>query len=67
MTRARCRTSKARRFRAAWCRSRCCWFAYYRQQLMPVTVFGVSFHLTVLLFAASGSLMISKTLHVPKP
>jgi CDP-diacylglycerol--serine O-phosphatidyltransferase len=42
-------------------------FAYYRQQLMPVTVFGVSFHLTVLLFAASGSLMISKTLHVPKP
>jgi CDP-diacylglycerol--serine O-phosphatidyltransferase len=41
--------------------------AYYCDQLMPVTVLGIPFHLTVLLFAASGSLMISKTLHVPKP
>jgi len=42
-------------------------FAHHRQQLLPVVVLGVSFHLTVLLFALSGSLMISKTLHVPKP
>lgn len=41
--------------------------AYNRDQLMPVTVFGLRFHFAVLLFAASGSLMISKTLHVPKP
>ena len=41
--------------------------AYHRDQLLPVTVFGLRFHLAVLLFAASGSLMISKTLHVPKP
>jgi CDP-diacylglycerol--serine O-phosphatidyltransferase len=32
-----------------------------------VAPFGVRFHLAVLLFALSGSLMISKTLHVPKP
>ena len=41
--------------------------AYHRQQLLPTEVLGVPFHLTVLLFALSGSLMISKTLHVPKP
>jgi CDP-diacylglycerol---serine O-phosphatidyltransferase len=41
--------------------------AYHRGQLLPVIVLGVAFHLTVLLFAVSGSLMISKTLHVPKP
>jgi CDP-diacylglycerol---serine O-phosphatidyltransferase len=41
--------------------------AHHRQQLLPVVVFGVAFHLTVVLFALSGSLMISKTLHVPKP
>jgi CDP-diacylglycerol--serine O-phosphatidyltransferase len=41
--------------------------AYHRDQLLPVTVLGTSFHLTVILFALSGSMMISKTLHVPKP
>jgi CDP-diacylglycerol--serine O-phosphatidyltransferase len=39
-------------------------FAY--DTLLPVRV-GVSFHLLSLLFLLSGSLMISKTLHVPKP
>ena len=33
----------------------------------PSAVLGIPFHLTVLLFALSGSLMISKTLRVPKP
>jgi CDP-diacylglycerol--serine O-phosphatidyltransferase len=41
--------------------------AYHHERLAPVAVFGIPFHLTVLLFAASGSLMISKTLRVPKP
>jgi CDP-diacylglycerol--serine O-phosphatidyltransferase len=41
--------------------------AYHHERLGPVAVLGIPFHLTVLLFAASGSLMISKTLHVPKP
>jgi CDP-diacylglycerol--serine O-phosphatidyltransferase len=41
--------------------------AYHSDRLMPVAVLGMPFHLTVLLFALSGSLMISKTLHVPKP
>jgi CDP-diacylglycerol--serine O-phosphatidyltransferase len=35
--------------------------------LLPVNVFGVSFHLVALLFVISGSLMISKTIHIPKP
>lgn len=41
--------------------------AYHRDQLLPVVVLSVPFHLSVLLFWLSGSLMISKTLHVPKP
>jgi len=41
--------------------------AFHREQLLAVVVRGVSFHLTVALFAISGSLMISKTLHVAKP
>jgi CDP-diacylglycerol--serine O-phosphatidyltransferase len=41
--------------------------AYHHEQLWPVVVLGAPFHLTALLFAVSGSLMISKTLHVPKP
>jgi CDP-diacylglycerol--serine O-phosphatidyltransferase len=41
--------------------------AYHRAQLLPVEIRGIPFHLTVLLFALSGSLMISKTLKVPKP
>lgn len=34
---------------------------------LPVSLFGTTLHLPVLLFAISGSLMISKTLRVPKP
>lgn len=41
--------------------------AYHRERLFPFEIFGIEFHLTVLLFAVSGSLMISKTLKVPKP
>jgi CDP-diacylglycerol--serine O-phosphatidyltransferase len=41
--------------------------AYQTGRLVPLEAAGVPFHLTVLLFAISGSLMISKTLHVPKP
>lgn len=40
--------------------------AFQRGALMPVHL-GVPFHLVSLLFLLSGSLMISKTLHVPKP
>lgn len=40
--------------------------AFYRGNLYPVSVFGVDFHLPVLLFFASGCLMISKTLRIPK-
>ena len=40
--------------------------AFQRGWLMPVDI-GVRFHLVSLLFLLSGSLMISKTLHVPKP
>ncbi|MDX2170563.1 MAG: CDP-diacylglycerol--serine O-phosphatidyltransferase [Deltaproteobacteria bacterium] len=40
---------------------------YAADALGRVAPFGVPFHLAVLLFAISGSLMISKTLHVPKP
>jgi CDP-diacylglycerol--serine O-phosphatidyltransferase len=41
--------------------------AYHADLLMPVDLGGMRLHLAVLLFALSGSLMISKTLHVPKP
>jgi CDP-diacylglycerol--serine O-phosphatidyltransferase len=41
--------------------------AWATDLLLPVTVLGVSFHLVVGLFALSGSLMISKTIRVPKP
>jgi CDP-diacylglycerol--serine O-phosphatidyltransferase len=41
--------------------------AYHHEQLWPVVVLGAPIHLIALLFAVSGSLMISKTLHVPKP
>jgi len=40
---------------------------YAADALGAVRWFGLSFHLAVLLFALSGSLMISKTLRVPKP
>jgi CDP-diacylglycerol--serine O-phosphatidyltransferase len=41
--------------------------AFHHGDLFPVTVLGVTFHLTVLLFFVSGCLMISKTLRIPKP
>ena len=42
-------------------------FAFHRQSLFPVMVGGFELHLVSLLFLLSGSLMISKTLKVPKP
>ena len=41
--------------------------AFGRGQLFPVQVLGVQLHLGVLLFLLSGSLMISKTIRIPKP
>lgn len=38
-----------------------------RGDTWPVPVGASSLHLPVLLFAASGCLMVSKTLHIPKP
>jgi CDP-diacylglycerol--serine O-phosphatidyltransferase len=40
---------------------------YYLGNLYPVSLLGIEFHLPVLLFFISGSLMISKTLRIPKP
>jgi CDP-diacylglycerol--serine O-phosphatidyltransferase len=41
--------------------------AFYRGNLYRVSLFGVEWHRTALLFLVSGSLMISKTLRIPKP
>jgi CDP-diacylglycerol--serine O-phosphatidyltransferase len=41
--------------------------AFHRGTLYPVAVGGLELHLVSLLFLLSGSLMISKTLRVPKP
>jgi CDP-diacylglycerol--serine O-phosphatidyltransferase len=41
--------------------------AFYNGNLYPVSFLGVEVHLIALLFLASGSLMISKTLRIPKP
>jgi CDP-diacylglycerol---serine O-phosphatidyltransferase len=41
--------------------------AFSRADLLPVEVAGVRLHLTALPFFVSGCLMISKTLHIPKP
>jgi CDP-diacylglycerol--serine O-phosphatidyltransferase len=41
--------------------------AFHRQSLLPIKVGGLELHLVSLLFLLSGSLMISKTLKVPKP
>ena len=41
--------------------------AFHQGALFPVRVLGVSVHLVALLFVLSGSLMISKTLRIPKP
>jgi CDP-diacylglycerol--serine O-phosphatidyltransferase len=41
--------------------------AFRNDSLYPVEVGGMRFHLASLLFVVSGSLMISKTLRIPKP
>jgi len=41
--------------------------AFHQGTLYPVRVLGAEIHLVVLLFLLSGSLMISKTLRIPKP
>ena len=41
--------------------------AFHQGALFPVTLLGMELHLPVLLFVASGTLMISKTLRIPKP
>ena len=41
--------------------------AFYLDNLYRVNLLGVEWHMTTLLFFASGSLMISKTLRIPKP
>jgi CDP-diacylglycerol--serine O-phosphatidyltransferase len=39
----------------------------HRGMLFPISLGGPTFHAVSLLFVISGSLMISKTIHVPKP
>ena len=41
--------------------------AFAGGNLYPVTLVGVTFHAVVVLFLLSGSLMISKTIRIPKP
>ena len=41
--------------------------AFHYRALYPVDVLGLRFHLVTLLFVISGSMMISKTLRIPKP
>jgi CDP-diacylglycerol---serine O-phosphatidyltransferase len=41
--------------------------AFYGGNLYRVEVLGVTFHAVALVFLASGALMISKTLRIPKP
>jgi CDP-diacylglycerol--serine O-phosphatidyltransferase len=41
--------------------------AFYGGNLYRVTLLGVGWHMIALLFLVSGSLMISKTLRIPKP
>jgi CDP-diacylglycerol---serine O-phosphatidyltransferase len=41
--------------------------AFYRGTLYRVNLLGVEWHAIALLFLVSGSLMISKTLRIPKP
>jgi CDP-diacylglycerol---serine O-phosphatidyltransferase len=41
--------------------------AFRNGNLYPVELFGVRWHAVALLFLLSGSLMISKTLRIPKP
>ena len=41
--------------------------AFHLGTLYPVDLLGLRFHLVTLLFVISGSMMISKTLRIPKP
>jgi CDP-diacylglycerol--serine O-phosphatidyltransferase len=41
--------------------------AFHSGNLYRVTLLGVEWHVIALLFVVSGSLMISKTLRIPKP
>ena len=41
--------------------------AFYAGNLFPLHILGMTLHAVVLLFLLSGSLMISKTLRIPKP
>ncbi|HEV8439615.1 MAG TPA: CDP-diacylglycerol--serine O-phosphatidyltransferase [Methylomirabilota bacterium] len=41
--------------------------AFHERNLYPLRVLGLELHLVALLFLLSGSLMISKTLRIPKP
>jgi hypothetical protein len=41
--------------------------AFHRGALYPVRLAGIDAHLVTLVFVLSGTLMISKTLKVPKP
>jgi CDP-diacylglycerol--serine O-phosphatidyltransferase len=41
--------------------------AFHLRRLSPVSVLGLEFHLLSLLFLLSGSLMISRTIRIPKP
>jgi CDP-diacylglycerol--serine O-phosphatidyltransferase len=41
--------------------------AFYAGRLYRIEVVGVTFHAITLVFLASGALMISKTLRIPKP
>jgi CDP-diacylglycerol--serine O-phosphatidyltransferase len=41
--------------------------AFHQGALYPVRLLGAELHLAVLLFLVSGTLMISKTLRIPKP
>src|SRR5258706_89318 len=41
--------------------------AFYGGSLYRVSLLGVEWHVVALLFLVSGSLMISKTLRIPKP
>jgi CDP-diacylglycerol--serine O-phosphatidyltransferase len=40
---------------------------FHLRRLSPVSVLGLEFHLLSLLFLLSGSLMISRTIRIPKP
>jgi CDP-diacylglycerol--serine O-phosphatidyltransferase len=41
--------------------------AFYGGSLLPIHLAGVTVHAIALVFLLSGSLMISKTLRIPKP